>query len=733
MSFTLRPDQQHVTAYRRGYMAVPAVPGAGKTTVLAYLAADLIAEGLNDPGRILIVTYTNSAVGNFRSRIGEFLDQRGYPRHQGYEVRTIHSLAMNIVRERPDAIGWSDNFAIMDETRLNAILEMLTRSWIGRNRPLWESMLKPDIKGSFRDRAEEHWEDRTKGLFRQLIAAFKSRKLSPDTAYRLTRHLPEESVLRWAGEIYPDYQRELAIQGAVDFSDLMLGAHQLISQDGELLARLQQRWTYIFEDEAQDSYRIQEEVLKLLAGPEGNLVRVGDANQAIMGTFTSAEPDLFRRFAREPYVDCRPLTMAGRSSPDILDLANELVRWTREEHPEGPCRQALEEQYIQPVPPDFIPPNPRPAGYTIVSRSYENYEREMQEVARLAARSTARNPDKTLAILLPTNAMVTSMIDLLTAMEVTARQLGGPTSPERQQTTLDLLAVMEFLAVPHEPGRLLRAIGHLMHMGRPEDAPFAEFIKTCRPEELFYPLDGSAPFTPLYAARPECRGDIALQEALENLARWLPQALIPADELAVILAGDLGLVGEELSIAHHLSVRARKLLQDHPAFGLPDAVQHLHEELQAMGKFSDTIYDRKGFKPLPGVVYVTTCHSAKGLEWDTVFVAALTRGEYPSMAQDKVRSEHWFLPDDNVNPEALAQAELSAVLGEEPGADPVSRAKYEIIAERLRLFYVAITRAKENLMLSCHLEDRWRKPAHPALAYQHLKGIIDRRQDKGRA
>lgn len=732
LSIHLRPDQEQVAAYRKGYMAVPAVPGAGKTTVLAYLAADLIASGLHDPGRILIVTYTNSAVGNFRSRIGDFLDQRGYPRSQGYEVRTIHSLASHIVRERPDVIGWSDNFRVADELQVTSILETLTRRWIGRNRPMWESMLRQEIKGAFRDRAEEQWESRTQNLCRSLIQAFKSRKLSPQTAYSLTRHLPEESVLRWAGDIYGDYQRELAVEGMVDFGDLMLGAHQLLAQDGELLERMRERWTYIFEDEAQDSYRIQEEVLKLLAGPDGNLVRVGDANQAIMGTFTSAEPDLFRRFCREPGVIYSPLTMAGRSSQDVIDLANELVRWSREDHPEPRCRGALEDQRIEPVPPDFVPPNPTPAGYTIVARSYENYERELNEAARLAARSATRSPDKTLAILLPTNGMVTTVMELLGQLDVKARQLGGPTSPERQQTTLDLLAVMEFLAVPHEPLRLLQALGRLMHLPRPEDAPFAGFIKSCRPEELFYPLDGSAPFAALYAACPECRGDIALQDALEQLTRWLPRSLIPADELVVMLSGDLGLSREELSIAHHLSVRTRMLLQAHPAFGLPDAVQHLHEELQAMGKFSDTVYDRKGFKPLPGIVYVTTCHSAKGLEWDTVFVTALTRGEYPGMATDKVRSEHWFLPDDRVNPEALALAELAEVLGEDTEHDPAARAKFELIGERLRLFYVAITRAKENLMLSCHLQDRWGKPAYPALAYQHLKGLIDARARTGR-
>ncbi|HEY8347444.1 MAG TPA: ATP-dependent helicase [Symbiobacteriaceae bacterium] len=724
MSLRLRPDQQQVAAYRRGYMAVPAVPGAGKTTVLAALAADLIAEGLAEPGRVLIVTYTNSAVANFRSRIGQLLEERGYPRHQGYEVRTIHSLALRIVREMPEAIGWSDNFRVMDDARQDALVEELTQRWIGRNRPLWESLMRQDLLGHWRERAEQQWAERTGVLIRNLIQTFKSRCIDPQTALGLTRHLAPESVLRWAAEIYGEYQRELALEGAVDFGDLMWGAYRLLTQEPELLARLQERWTYIFEDEAQDSYRLQERVLRLLAGPEGNLVRVGDANQAIMGTFTSAEPDLFRRFCREEAVVVQPLTMAGRSSRDIIALANELVRWVRQEYPEPRCRTALEDQQILPVPPGYAPANPVPPGYTIVARCYETYDEEMEQVARLAARSLQRAPEKTVAILLPTNAMVSAMAARLAEADVPVRQIGGPTAPERQQTILDLLAVLEFLAVPHEPDRLLTALGRLMHLPRPEDAPFAPYLQKCRPEELFYPLDGSEPFAALYAACPECQGDLQLEEALKRLRQWLPQALIPADELVVMVAGDLGLTGEELSIAHHLAVRARFFLQEHPAFGLPDVVQHLRGELQAMGKFSDMLYDRRGFQAEPGVVHVATCHAAKGLEWDTVYVASITRAEYPGLLRDKVRSEHWFLPDNLVNPEALALAELAEVQGEDPEGDPVIRAKVEIISEKLRLLYVAITRARENLMLTCHRQDRFGHQTEPALAFRHLAGWI---------
>ena len=75
----LRPGQVEVADYRKGYLAVPAVPGAGKTTVLAYLAASLIAEGYTGKGKILIVTYMNSAVANLGQGLAIFWRQGVYP------------------------------------------------------------------------------------------------------------------------------------------------------------------------------------------------------------------------------------------------------------------------------------------------------------------------------------------------------------------------------------------------------------------------------------------------------------------------------------------------------------------------------------------------------------------------------------------------------------------------------------------------------------------------------
>ena len=113
--FVPRIAQQQVLAYQSGKMGVSAVPGSGKTHTLSSLAAKIIAEGnLRRGQQILIVTLVNSAVDNFKQRIETFTQKRGLLPNMGYRVRTLHGLANDIVRERPDLAGLSDEFVILD-------------------------------------------------------------------------------------------------------------------------------------------------------------------------------------------------------------------------------------------------------------------------------------------------------------------------------------------------------------------------------------------------------------------------------------------------------------------------------------------------------------------------------------------------------------------------------------------------------------------------------------------
>ena len=124
--FIPRPKQKEILAYQMGKMGVSAVPGSGKTQILSLLAAQIIASGvLEDDQEVLVVTLVNSAVDNFAIRVGDLVKEQGLLPNLGYRVRTLHGLAHDIVRERPDLIGLSEEFQIIDERTAAQILSLI--------------------------------------------------------------------------------------------------------------------------------------------------------------------------------------------------------------------------------------------------------------------------------------------------------------------------------------------------------------------------------------------------------------------------------------------------------------------------------------------------------------------------------------------------------------------------------------------------------------------------------
>ena len=115
-------------------MGVSAVPGSGKTWTLSMLAAKLVLEAdLQDDQEVLVVTLVNSAVDNFSRRVGSVVREAGYLPNIGYRVRTLHGLAHDIVRERPDLVGLSDDFQIIDQQDAQDILQAAAQSWLNEN------------------------------------------------------------------------------------------------------------------------------------------------------------------------------------------------------------------------------------------------------------------------------------------------------------------------------------------------------------------------------------------------------------------------------------------------------------------------------------------------------------------------------------------------------------------------------------------------------------------------
>jgi len=135
-----------------------------------------------------------------------------------------------------------------------------------------------------------------------------------------------------------------------DWDDLVAHAIAALRLDPDYLARLQHRWPFILEDEAQDSSELQQDLLAALAGPNGNWVRVGDPNQAVYYTFTTANPRLLRDFLRRSDVTSVDMPESGRSARPIMDVANYLVDWAVAKHPLPEVRDAFRQQHVLPTP-----------------------------------------------------------------------------------------------------------------------------------------------------------------------------------------------------------------------------------------------------------------------------------------------------------------------------------------------------------------------------------------------
>lgn len=756
----LRPGQKEVAGYQGGYLSVSAVPGAGKTTILAYLAAELISQGSVDDSKILIVTYMNSAVYNFRKKINDFLDRSGYL-NTNFEVKTIHSLAHGIINERPDEILVTDDFEVIDDGEQNRILNQLLTGLELDRKDLLQYLDYNEGDYGY-DKALKKWlGNDLPGFIKSMISDFKYKDISLEQAGRLLKACSsKDQYLNWALNTYIEYQKYLNRAGMLDYTDLIVKASKLLDKDSELLARLQSKYKYIFEDEAQDSNLVQNQILLKLAADSHNLIKVGDPNQSIMSTFTLADPGVFRKYNNKDQVKVNYLLESSRSTEEIIELANYFVKWIVEEFPAESCRQAVEEKYIKPVYEDGRLINPETEGYTIGSYTFKDSEEELDKIVAQAIRQTENNSDRTLAILVPYNYMLVKIADKLKSKGVEYQNTGSYIG-EEILVIEKFHRLLNFIASPQSENYLIELVYNFLlpefiageaqwiqnpsgknqaHTDRSQDQAndkeenqvqedrIKEFFKEHQPEEILYPL-GGAGVLDRELKDLNSRSQKFLREIIKLLKTWLKASqALPPDELVLMLAEDLELAGEELALAQNIALHFKSELNKRPGIKLAELLEDFNQFSDQYQQFAKKIADRKGFNPEEGMITVSTLHQAKGLEWDTVFITGLTAENFPASFTDSFRSEYYYLKDKASNPVALARASLEEYLNAREKGDPLKEAKIDIISEKLRLLYVGITRAKSNLLLTSHkkiiYDSGYTRDVRPALAFEVLSKFI---------
>ncbi|NJN94842.1 MAG: ATP-dependent helicase [Anaerolineales bacterium] len=216
----------------------------------------------------------------------------------------------------------------------------------------------------------------------------------------------------------------------------------------------------MLEDEAQDSSLLQQEILENLTGPSGTWVRVGDPNQAIYETFTTADPENLRGFLRREDVISLPMPESGRSSASIIELANHLIDWTMADHPRPKVQNALSLPYIVQTPPDDPQPNPpdRPDQIHFRPEKFKPAQ-EIQAIVRSVKSWLKQNPTRTVAILDARNKRGVDIANALRRADVPYVELLNSTAATR--STAGVLGnVLKYLARP-EDARQLATVFHV--------------------------------------------------------------------------------------------------------------------------------------------------------------------------------------------------------------------------------------------------------------------------------
>jgi DNA helicase-2/ATP-dependent DNA helicase PcrA len=566
----LNAAQRQAVETLDGPLLMLAGAGTGKTRALTARLALLLHSGKAHPGQVLAVTFTNKAAREMKDRVAALL---GVASVEGWWLGTFHALAARILRYEAEAVGLKRNFTILDsDDQLRLVKQLLAAEGLD----------------------EKTWPAR---LMLALIERWKDRGLTPE---RLTPAEAGDFANGRAAELFAAYQRRLLELNACDFGDLLLHNLTLFQTRDDIRRRYQQQFRYLLVDEYQDTNVAQYLWLRLLAGGHHNLCCVGDDDQSIYG-WRGAEIGNILRFEQDfPGAKVIRLERNYRSTSHILAAASGLIA-----HNEGRLGKTLWTEGDE--------------GEAVRLRGLWDGEAEARfvgdEIEALQRRGLSL---ASIAILVRTGAQTREFEDRFVGIGLPYRVVGGPRFYERREIR-DALA---YLKIVHAPDNDLafERIFNLPRRGLGEASlRLVQEFRRARGVSLF---EAARRLVQTDEMRPQARR--SLSALVEAFARW--QALaeeLPHPELAEIVLDESGYTG---------------MWQADKSIEAPGRLENLKELIDALAEFDNlagflehvSLVMENLEEPGQDQVSIMTLHAAKGLEFDTVFLAGWEEGLFPN-------------------------------------------------------------------------------------------------------
>jgi DNA helicase II / ATP-dependent DNA helicase PcrA len=566
----LNPPQREAVLTADGPVLVLAGAGTGKTAALTARLAHLIATRRAWPSEVLAVTFTNKAAREMRERVGRIMGEQveGMP-----WLGTFHSIAAKMLRRHAELVGLQSNFTILDTDDQLRLLKQLIQA--------------ADID-------EKRW---TARALAGLIDRWKNRGWTPaeiDAA-------ESESFANGSGaELYAAYQDRLRAVNACDFGDLLLHMLVILKKHRDVLQHYQQRFRYIMVDEYQDTNASQYLWLRLLAQERKNICCVGDDDQSIY-SWRGAEVANILRFERDfPGAKVIRLEQNYRSTPHILGAASALIA-----NNGGRLGKTLWTEID-------VGDKVRVIG---IWDGPEEARRVGEEMER-AQRDGQRLDD--MAILVRAQFQTREFEDRFIAIGLPYRIVGGFRFYERAEIR-DALAYLRVIAQPADDLAFERIV-NVPKRGLGDKA-VAKIHQLARAQGL--------PLT-LAAARILDTDEItpAARRSLGNLigdiARWRDKLNdLPHAEVARIMLDESGYTG--MLQAERSAEAAGRLENLTELTRAMEEYDNLGAFLEHVSLVMDNEADQERDK-----VTIMTIHAAKGLEFETVFLAGWEEGVFPS-------------------------------------------------------------------------------------------------------
>ncbi len=594
----LNDKQREAVEYVDGPILVIAGAGSGKTRVLTYRIAHLIDSGIVTPYEFVAITFTNKAAKEMLERVRTLVGDVA----DQMRISTFHSLCVRILRQNADRLGYKQRFTIYDSGDSKRLIERVSKE------------LNIDPK-RFPPRS-----------IQSAISMAKSSLERPENLLK-----SGDFRLRQIGEVFKLYENRTKENNAMDFDDLITNTVYLFEQDSDVLSSYQDRFKHILIDEFQDTNHAQNMLVKLLGDKYRNVFAVGDNDQSIYG-FRGANMSNILEFERSfPEVKSVFLEQNYRSTQTILDAANSVIE----------CNVSRKKKALW---------SQQGVGEKIVILRAGNEKDEARYISRDIEKMRVKGIKyNQIAIMYRTNGQSRALEEALISFGIPYKVIGGTKYFDRKEVK-DIMAYMNCVVNPDDRSSIERVInvpkrgvgdssvGKLNTFSLEKGISFIDALRNAHSSGI---------------PKKAVNAVASFVELLDELSE-LYQSDFPTKDIISHLLDKTGYL-EELKGQNTVEADGR--------------VENINEILNLASEFPDldsflehaALVNDTDDLTSDVSVSLMTLHSAKGLEFDTVYLVGLEERIFP-------HSRSMEDPKD--------------------------------IEEERRLFYVGITRAKKFLTIS---------------------------------